>query len=136
MKGSDIGLMLFILAALLILTWINGCATAEWTDPNGGTASVMLGGKGCAVLERDARGNLQRVVVEHDGMSNPLAGTLRSLVGTAAGVFGGEKDPAQRIVAGEGCAGVLSSPSTEDVPASAVSEAAEGAARGAVEGLR
>lgn len=135
--GSDLGVLLFILLAILVLAWINGCASIEMTDPSGVTLKANLGGKGCALLERDAKGNLSRVVIEHDGMSNPLAGTLRSVVGSVANVFGGATDKTQKIQAGEGCAGVLfQSPSTGDIDeSSAISEAAEGAARGAVEGL-
>ena len=91
--------------ALLLLT---SCATFEITNPEDGTVvKAMLGGKGCVLVERDKRGVVSRVVVEHDGMSNPLAGTLRSVVGSASSVFGGESETGEKIQAGEGCTGVL-----------------------------
>lgn len=135
-SSFEVALILVILLAVSS-AFCSSCASVEWTDPSGSSVKANLGGKGCAVLERDKAGNIERVVIEHDGMSNPLAGTLRSIIGSAAGVFGGGETDAQKIAASEGCAGVLGSTPEEPAPeSSAVKEAAQGAAQGAVEGFR
>lgn len=105
-SGFEVGLILIILIAVTS-AYCSACASVEWTDPSGTVVKANLGGKGCLLLERDPAGNVSRVVVEHDGMSNPLAGTLRSIVGSAANVFGGGETDAQKIASSEGCAGVL-----------------------------
>ena len=104
MKGSDLGLLVLVLLILLLSLWLQGCqhATVE-----GDHISVHTFGKGCAVIERDERGQWKRLVLEGDGISNPLAGTLRGLVSSAAAVFGSRGEDHPSIEAGEGCAGVL-----------------------------
>lgn len=94
-----------IFALLALATWLSGCASLKVTVPGSGEViEAQLGVKGCIALWRNPQTREWGAVVEHDGMSNALAGTLRAIVGSASSVFGGDRDRTPLTEAGEGCA--------------------------------
>lgn len=110
-RPSDFEVALMVVIVLTIaVAYCSACASIERTSPDGTTFKLDPGTNGCALVEMDPEGHVTRAMIQHNGMSNPLAGTLRSIIGSAAGVFGGGEADSQKIVSSEGCVGMMRLP--------------------------
>lgn len=108
-------MLAYLAVAIGAVAWVS-CGTFKVYDRAGQVVTeATFGGKGCAVIETTQAGDAV-VILEQDGMSNVLGGTISTLVGVAGEVFGaGQREPDMRQ-AGEGCAGVLYTPGADSAP--------------------